>query len=132
MDLGRELRDDPNKELQYAELEYFQKTSPRKERENNLNHHIAEEPVSLPLSSVCVCGLALSLPPPLSLSSLHPPQVQYATLQELNPKLANAGGGEGEEGGKETGGPGEGSGEKEGGAGGGGEGDKAMTSSTFV
>ena len=59
----------------------------------------------------------------------QPLQVQYATLLELNPKMAAKNGptaaGEREEGGKEA--P-EGTGEREGGVGG----DKAMTSSTIV
>ena len=58
VDVGKELTSvDPNKELQYAELEQFQEKSGHQpsNRENNLNHIVDEEPVSLPLSSrVCM------------------------------------------------------------------------------
>ena len=49
MSIGRELTAvDPDKEMQYAELEHFQKHSPQGDRgTNSLNHLIQEEPVSL-------------------------------------------------------------------------------------
>ena len=53
--MGKELTSvDPNKEMQYAELEHFQEKSVHNKpsnRENNLNHTVDDEPVSLPLSS---------------------------------------------------------------------------------
>lgn len=54
VDVGKELKSvDPNKELQYAELEHFQQNSEQKQMHNNnnvqtsLNHVIQDEPVSL-------------------------------------------------------------------------------------